>query len=89
MDLARKRVDRRLRLEMVWDAINEAPEPCDMGEIAARAGLKRTPYLADLVNELLAHGYILKGLATGTRGHARVVYWTHQAPYEQIDLSIV
>lgn len=82
----RERLNRRLRLEMVWEAINAAPAPVSVGDICALTGLKRTPYLADIINELLAHNYIRKGLATGDNGHAKIVYWTKADPVPQLDI---
>lgn len=80
MIAARSRLDFNLRAALVWEVISDAETPLSIGEIGGRAGLTRSPYLRTMVDTLLAHGYIQKGLDAGKRGHAVIVYWAVKAP---------
>lgn len=80
MDSSASRMKYDHRAALVWEEIWKAPTPLTIGEIASRVGLTRSPYLRQIVNDLLAHGYLAKGLDTGERGHAVIIYWATEAP---------
>jgi hypothetical protein len=70
-----KRVSRKFQLENLWQAISNAPAPVTIREICQLTGLKRTPYLDDLLNELYAHGNIKQHLTRLENGHIATEYW--------------
>lgn len=80
METLRSRLDFQLRAAYVWEAICSASAPLPIADIADRAGLKRSPYLRTIIDTLFERGYIAKGLDTGQRGHAVIVYWAVKEP---------
>ena len=80
MDGTRERMNWQLRAGMVWDTIAEQPKPVSIAEICALTGLKRTPYLGDILNWLTARNYLAYTLMRGDKGHAQIVYWAQTQP---------
>jgi len=80
MDSERKALDWKLRAEQVWQAIYEAPEPVDIKQICELTGLKRTPYLGNLLDWLWTRGYIARKFDVRANGYAATVHWAISDP---------
>jgi len=76
----RKRLDFQVRAGIVFEAIFNSPTPLPMGGIAEVCGMTRSPYLREIIDTLWSRGFIEKGLGTGERGHAVIIYWAVKAP---------
>lgn len=81
MDQIKVRLNRVLRMTLMWDVVNAAGEAgLTMEELAERGGLTRSPYLARVVRDLLDLGCIAGHYEENHTGRAVTVF-TAVKPY--------
>ncbi len=80
MDSERKRLDVSLRAAVVWEAIDNSVGPVTIQQIADACGMKRTPYLASILENLWKGGYIETSVTVQPNGYAATVHWTAKRP---------
>lgn len=75
VDSKRKKLDWQVRARLVWDAIDGAPHPVNIKEICELTGMKRTPYLGNILEWLWQNGYIARTYEVQPNGYAATVHW--------------
>ena len=82
MDQAQARLNRSLRMSLILEIIEVSGKTgTTMDELAEQGGLKRSPYLAQIVRDLISLGCIGERLERNHTGRAVAVF-LFVKPYE-------
>ena len=67
-EYARERMARDERMDVVYSILAQSPFALPLRVIARRMGMKKTPYLWGIMNELVENGDVVREAATTIRG---------------------
>jgi len=88
MNAERPRVSGPVRARFVWEAIFDAPHPVTINEICEITGLKRTPYLRDILDFLTLRGFLDSKFEVQPNGYAARIFWTVADPAAPPELPL-